>query len=62
VLAPEGVALRATADAKLGEIRLLGRRVDGWEVREQVGETGLRVLVIDADVGIGEIRVERGRR
>lgn len=62
VLVPEGVALRANVDARLGEIRLLGRRVEGWEVREQLGETGLRVLVLDADVGIGEIRVERGPR
>lgn len=62
VLVPEGVALRASADARLGEIRLLGRRVEGWEVREQLGETGLRVLVLDAEVGIGEILVERGRR
>lgn len=59
---PEGVALRASAGARLGEIRLLGRRVEGWEVGEQLDETGLRVLVLDADVGIGEIRIERGLR
>jgi phage shock protein PspC (stress-responsive transcriptional regulator) len=62
VVLPEGVALRASADARLGEIRLLGRRVDGWKVSDQVGETGLRVLVIDAEVGIGEIEIERGLR
>jgi phage shock protein PspC (stress-responsive transcriptional regulator) len=62
VLLPEGVALRASAGARLGEIRLLGRRVEGWEVDEQLDETGLRVLVLDADVGIGEIWIERGLR
>jgi hypothetical protein len=62
VLLPEDVALRASADARLGEIRLLGRRVEGWKVGEQLGETGLRVLVLDAEVGIGEIQIERGLR
>lgn len=62
VLLPEGIALRAGAGARLGEIRLLGERVEGWEVDEQVDETGLRVLVVDAEVGIGEILIERGLR
>jgi phage shock protein PspC (stress-responsive transcriptional regulator) len=62
VLVPEDVALRADAGAKLGEIDLVGEHVDGWEVDEQVDETGARVLVLDAEVGIGEIDVERGRR
>jgi hypothetical protein len=31
-------------------------------VDEQVDETGLRVLVLDAEVGIGEIDIERGLR
>lgn len=62
VLLPPDVMLRADAGAKLGEIRLLGRRVEGWRVSERVDETGLRVLVLDAEVGIGEIRIERGLR
>ena len=62
VLVPEDVALRAVAEARLGEIDLLGRYVEGWEVEEQVDETGTRVLVLDASVGIGEIEVERGLR
>jgi phage shock protein PspC (stress-responsive transcriptional regulator) len=62
VLLPEDVALRANADAKLGEIDLLGRRVEGWKVDRQVDETGLRVLVLDAEVGIGEIEIGRGLR
>jgi phage shock protein PspC (stress-responsive transcriptional regulator) len=62
VLLPEDVALRASADAKLGEIRLLGRRAEGWKVREGLDETGPRVLVLDAEVGLGEIEIERGLR
>jgi phage shock protein PspC (stress-responsive transcriptional regulator) len=59
---PEDVALRAGADARLGEIRLLGRRAEGWRVGERVAETGASVLVLEAEVGIGEIRIERGLR
>jgi phage shock protein PspC (stress-responsive transcriptional regulator) len=62
VLLPEDVALRAGADARLGEIDLLGERVEGWEVDEQVVESGARVLVLDAELGIGEIEVGRGVR
>jgi phage shock protein PspC (stress-responsive transcriptional regulator) len=62
VLLPEDVALRAAADARLGEIELLGRRVEGWKVDEQIDETGLRVLVLAAEVGLGEIEIERSRR
>lgn len=62
VLLPPGVALRADADARLGEIRLLGRRTEGWKADEQLAETGPRVLVLDAEVGIGEIRIERSQR
>src|ERR671919_749145 len=62
VLLPDDVALRAVTGARLGEIDLLGRRVEGWEVDEQVDETGLRVLVLEAEVGIGEIDIERGLR
>ena len=62
VVLPQEVALRAGADARLGEIRVLDRRLEGWRVGEQVDETGLRVLVLDAEVGIGEIRIERDLR
>jgi phage shock protein PspC (stress-responsive transcriptional regulator) len=62
VLLPADVALRATTDAKLGEIRLLGQRVEGWKVDEEVDERGTEVLVVDAEVGIGEIVIERGLR
>jgi len=59
---PDGVAVRARAGAKLGEIRVLGQHVEGWKVDEQVAETGPRVLVLDVEVGIGEIVIERSLR
>lgn len=62
VLLGEDVAVQASADVRLGEIRLLGRRVEGWEVGEELDERGLRLLLLDAEVGIGEIRIERGLR
>jgi phage shock protein PspC (stress-responsive transcriptional regulator) len=62
VLLSDDVAVRAAAEAKLGEIDLLGRHGEGWEADEQVDETGNRVLVLDASVGIGEIEVERSLR
>lgn len=62
VLLSDDVAVRAAAEAKLGEIDLLGRHGEGWEVDEQVDETGTRVLVLDASIGIGEIEVERSLR
>jgi phage shock protein PspC (stress-responsive transcriptional regulator) len=62
VLLPEDVALRATTDAKLGEIRLLGRHVEGWKVDEEIDERGASVLVLEAEVGIGEIQIERDLR
>lgn len=62
VLVPEDVALSADAVARLGEIRLLDRRVEGWKVSDRVDETGVRVLVLDAEVGLGEIQILRGLR
>ena len=62
VLLSDDVAVRAAAEAKLGEIDLLGRHGEGWEADEQVDETGTRVLVLDASIGIGEIEVERSLR
>lgn len=60
VLVPEGVALRARATARLGEIDLLGERVDGAGVELGLDQTGERVLVLDAHVGLGGLRVVRG--
>lgn len=59
VLVPEGVALRVRATARLGEIDLLGDLVDGAGVEASVDQTGDRVLVLDAHVGLGGLRIVR---
>jgi phage shock protein C len=59
VVVPEGVALRVRATARLGEIDLLGDRVDGVGVEAGLDQTGERVLVLDAHVGLGSVRIVR---
>ncbi len=59
---PPDVALKVHGDAQFGGVHLLGRSADGHNVDDSVNEKGLRVLVIDAHVGAGELRVTRGVR
>jgi phage shock protein C len=59
IVVPEGVALRVRATARLGEIDLLGERVDGAGVEAGLDQTGERVLVVDAHVGLGGLRIVR---
>jgi phage shock protein C len=59
VVVPEGVALRVRATARLGEIDLLGQVVDGPGAEAGLDQTGDRVLVLDAHVGLGGLRIAR---
>jgi phage shock protein C len=59
ITVPEGVALRVRARAQLGEIDLLGELVDGVRVEATLDQTGDRVLVLDARVGLGGLRIAR---
>jgi phage shock protein C len=59
IVVPEGVALRVRATARLGEIDVLGERVDGAGVEIGLDQTGERVLVLDAHVGLGGLRIVR---
>lgn len=59
IVVPEGIALRVRATARLGEIDLLGERVDGAGVEAGVDQTGERVLVLDAHVGLGGLQIVR---
>lgn len=63
VRVPAGVAVDVTADAGAGDLRLLGREESGWNPHARVvdgGGSGARArLVIDAEIGLGEIRVRR---
>ena len=59
VIVPAGVALRAHGEVQVGNIEILGTQDDGRNADVDVSQTGERVLVLDADVGAGDLRVER---
>jgi phage shock protein PspC (stress-responsive transcriptional regulator) len=62
VIVSDDVALRVQADAHVGEVDLLGKASDGEHVEASLAETGPRVLVLDAHVGLGSVRVSRAVR
>jgi phage shock protein PspC (stress-responsive transcriptional regulator) len=59
VIVPSGVALQVHGTAEVGEVDLRGNAEDGRNVENDLRETGTRVLVLDAHVGAGAVRVER---
>ena len=62
VIVPANVALRVHGDAQLGQVEVLGRTSEGRNVDEKIAQTGARVLVLDAHVGLGKVRVSRAVR
>jgi phage shock protein PspC (stress-responsive transcriptional regulator) len=63
VMVPADVALQVRATAEVGDISLPdGTGGDGRNVESAVTESGDRVLVLDASVGAGSIRIERALR
>ena len=62
VIVPAGVAVRAHGEAQAGYINILGTVDDGRNADVDVSEVGNRVLVLDADVGVGALRVRRAVR
>ena len=63
VIVPAGIALRIHGSAEFGEVDLPdGLSADGRNVESDLNETGPRVLVLDAHVGAGHVRVERAVR
>jgi phage shock protein PspC (stress-responsive transcriptional regulator) len=62
VIVPAGVALRVDGDAQYGHVDLLGATADGHDAHRSVDQPGTRVLVLDAHVGAGALRVERAVR
>jgi hypothetical protein len=63
VIVPSDVALRIHATVEVGETDLPGGiGGDGRNVVSDVTETGERVLVLDADVGAGAVRIDRAVR
>jgi hypothetical protein len=59
VIVPPGAAVRVKADVRLGYLNLFGEADDGRNVDDAVTERGVRVLVLDAHVGAGSLRVSR---
>ena len=59
IIVPADVALRATATAQAGEVEVFGRTNDGRNAELSVDTPGLRVLVLDAKVGLGTVHVTR---
>lgn len=60
VIVPDDLAVQVQAHAGLGSVRVFGREAGGLGAdlsASAAGETGVR---LDASVGIGEVRVDRG--
>jgi phage shock protein PspC (stress-responsive transcriptional regulator) len=62
VIVPAGVAVRAHGKAQVGYVNILGETDDGRNADVDVSQAGNRVLVLDADVGAGALRVHRAVR
>ena len=63
VRVPQAVTVEVDGRASAGDVRLLGHDDNGTHVHDRVVETGTmpkRVLVLDARVGLGELKVTRG--
>ena len=60
VIVPVGAGLRVHGSAQLGEIMLPNSvNADGHNVTADMAVAGASALVIDADVGLGSVKVER---
>jgi predicted membrane protein len=62
VIVPPDVALRVHGDTQFGDVNVLGDIADGHDVERSVEQDGKRVLVLDAHVGAGSLRVNRAVR
>ncbi len=62
VIVPEGVGLEIRADAQAGHIDVFGQEDDGRNADVDVTRPGDSVLVLDAHVGAGSVRVESAVR
>ena len=62
VIVPPDVALRVHGDTQFGDVNVLGDIADGHDVERSVEQNGNRLLVLDAHVGAGSLRVNRAVR
>jgi phage shock protein PspC (stress-responsive transcriptional regulator) len=59
VVVPADAAVRAYGKARLGYVNVLGEEDDGRNVDESIAGAGKRVLVVDARVQVGSVRITR---
>ena len=62
VIIPPNVAVRIYGDTQFGDVNVLGDIADGHDVERSVVQNGKHVLVVDAHVGAGSLRVTRAVR
>jgi phage shock protein PspC (stress-responsive transcriptional regulator) len=62
IVVPRDAAVQVHGDAQVGRVEVLGRIGDGHDVDRTVVQDGRRVLVLDAHVGAGRVRVARAVR
>jgi phage shock protein PspC (stress-responsive transcriptional regulator) len=62
IVVPPDAAVQVHGDAEVGRVEVLGRIGDGRDVDRAVVQNGPHVLVIDAHVGAGRVRVMRAVR
>jgi phage shock protein PspC (stress-responsive transcriptional regulator) len=63
VRVPAGVNVDVTADAHIGDVSVFGRHDSGWNAGRRIREDvpgATKTVVVDADVGLGDVRVDRG--
>ena len=59
MIVPADVALRVNATSRVGDVHVLGLADDGRNAAVRLDGDGRRVLVLDADVGLGTVHVVR---
>jgi phage shock protein PspC (stress-responsive transcriptional regulator) len=59
VVVPAVAAVRAYGKARLGHVDVFGEEADGRNVDERTAAPGNRVLVVDARVQVGSVRITR---
>jgi phage shock protein PspC (stress-responsive transcriptional regulator) len=62
IVVPSNVAVRAYGKARLGYVDVLGDEDDGRNADERVPAAGARVLVVDARVQVGSVRIDHSLR
>jgi lia operon protein LiaF len=63
IIVPRDLAVRVTASAGLGDVRVFGERIDGFsphiDFKSDDYATATRKLDIEASVGMGDVKVIR---